>query len=554
MKPSTAVSAGGTPPHRALPYDTICGQIRGLIKNNKVDEAADAAAKFVKITAKTPEEAFKLQSMFENLAIECGEYSFVSKLSDGLNTHLPDTTPATFNPSTEPGIVLHASSHGSGMIDLAGNFNRTNVHDVLSPDFGNMSDTEKQSLIAIAPCVGRVLNRNGAHKGTCLLISEDLVMLPLHCVRDRIYIRGTCKAKTIEFLNPDMQSSTSIAVDSIVEAHPKLDMAVVKLSTSMQLDGSTLRFADTVLDGEKLFLLHDPSNTSTGSLQVSGNVAQLTTHDSYSIVTSHDSDYGSCGGVYFNSRGEVVGIHVGADRANAAMFGAQKYAYSLSDVSDNIEPSSEIYSFLTQEGKESQKDLANRLQASGKLAGVAVKKDGTVAFKVAKVSVVPALKAAYAVEFQQTVNASLGISGLHKDTSKYSIAGEIESDHPLPCEVWRDTDNNKLKQYAPGLVGRPGQWEMPAMTIPESVHSQLRSTIDPGFRKTLTQLCSMPPNGSNDIPGALKLVIGDYEKHKLLGTAAIDPRYKAGWVNMLDIFENKSILTAAEKAVVLGWL
>ena len=146
------------------------------------------------------------------------------------------------------------------------------------------------------------------------------------------------------------------------------------------------------------------------------------------------------------------------------------------------------------------------------------------------------------------IDESLGKVGLHQHTKHYSITNEIESDHPLPCEVWKRTKNTALNKVAKGAGSRPGENNMPAITIPYATHRILKTTIDDAFRDTLRIKCD-----AGNVRGALADVIQDYKDNQLLGAGA-DPRYKVAWVETLEYYKEMKIINLAEKAALTAIL
>ena len=173
--------------------------------------------------------------------------------------------------------------------------------------------------------------------------------MPFHCARNM-------QNGTVQFLNPNLRTNRTCHVASILEVYENIDMAVVQLHEKQEDVG--IRFNETVLDGEQLFLLHYPDSSTGENLQVSGNTCKLSTWDGYSLVTAHDSSPGSSGGVYINVNGEIVGMHIGAHGQFEAMSGAEKYAFRFNGVIFSIDADSKIYDFLDLEGpkKIKQKD------------------------------------------------------------------------------------------------------------------------------------------------------------------------------------------------------
>lgn len=91
------------------------------------------------------------------------------------------------------------------------------------------------------------------------------------------------------------------------------------------------------------------------------------------------------------------------------------------------------------------------------------------------------------------IEKCLKIAGLHNITRQYSVLGFIESDHTIPHNVWKSTQNPLMKNLVKGSGKRPGENNMPAITIPDSIHQSFlttgKSCAVQNFHNSLVALC-----------------------------------------------------------------
>lgn len=327
--------------------DAIKTHIRAKICSGDIDVAVMDTVTYIKATAKTPAEKTKLQDIFNSVGMACSSYPFCDELASSieLQRFKPDNTLPLFAPNTEPDVTLHAATYFDTSTHT--NFNKTDMDEIISTTSTKVSADVKAAIRGIAHLSGKVLNARGEYTGSCLRLSEDLVIMPLHCIKD-------IKDGKIQFLTPDLQGGRIVDIAaSDIEAYENADIAVVRLRQKQE--PVSIKFYDTILEGEQLFLLHRPDGRENDVLQVSSNVAQLATWDGYSVVTSHDSSHGSSGGIYINTRGEVVALHMGASTLALMMFSVQKYAYLFAGVVLSIDADSKIYDFLELERAKDKK-------------------------------------------------------------------------------------------------------------------------------------------------------------------------------------------------------
>lgn len=466
-------------------------------------------------------------------------------------------------------------------------FPQTTLNDCLSGT-SPLTNTGKVVVKNTSQHLGK-LTLNGETLGTAVVLNKDYIIVSRHCIEGRFVDK---MALTL--------GKHQIKCDYVVEEDAKLDYAVIKISGIPSIP--TLKFATNSPDSTLLF--HYPLD---GELVVSGHVKTIenTGHSRADDLMSvcHDSDSGSCGGAYVDETGKIVAFHLGVDidddgysmSASMGTGSAERYTISINSIWNkkrdsvlfNLEnsrwqpefqskylPLANPEASWTREGYQSQLKFTQLLKASSvdlsthaaqAAAGVTVTKS-TKVVSFQNAATVIDIKTKYPAVMAATITSSLGQAGLHKHTNQYSIAGEIESDHPIPYDVWATTSNPKLKSIVNTAIAakktppksreRPGEDNMPAITIPFSIHQptngipNIKTTgshqIAKDFRKQLKDKCDL-----GDIPGAIEDVIQDYKDNNLLGATAIDPKYTAAWVAALDQYEALGVITPGEKAALV---
>lgn len=352
IKPATGqqhATPSQQPPVIVTP-ETILASVREKVRLGNVDEAINETVTYIKLAAKAPQDKSRLQDYFNakmgGVDARGNYYRFCDLLANSieLQQFMPDNTPPLFHPQSQ--VPLQARSDHRNTQLLQKYFNKTAFNEVVSLGFSSVSDAAKAAIRNIAVLSGKLFNSRGQPAGGCFRISSDLVIMPFHCARH-------VQDGTIQFLDSGLHTSRTCHVASILEVYENIDMAVVQLHEKQEK--VDIRFNETVLDDERLFLLHYPDSSAGSDLQVSGNVCKLSTWDGYSLVTAHDSSPGSSGGIYINENGEIVGIHIGAHGQFEAMSGAEKYAFRFNGVIVNIDADSKIYDFLDLEGPKRMK-------------------------------------------------------------------------------------------------------------------------------------------------------------------------------------------------------
>ncbi len=356
------------------------------------------------------------------------------------------------------------------------------------------------------PHMGAIYGENGEDVGTCTCISANLVLVAYHTVA--VY------SQLLNHLSVAFGSDRYIGFKSIIEADPHLDYAIIELESPLQKSHyPVLNNPSQDFLGE-LTLLHYPlgkelqisSHTSTHQIQ----------YEELQIETFHDSDYGSSGGAYIDSRGYLTAIHLGSS-FNGDRVHLQRKALTIREIIQNNSesiinhfitgqsqqnlvihsPSVPTYpqsvSSFDEEGAKSQAHMKqlltpylnrNSLLYDNKLKLVKV----GISFSEANMA---HIKSRYPTQLTKCIEASLYHTGLHSETKLFSILKGIESDHLIPHDVWKSTDHLIMKAIAQGRGKRAGENKMPAITIPYDKHRYLDTTINADFRRKITKLCDI---------------------------------------------------------------
>ena len=267
-------------------------------------------------------------------------------------------------------------------------------------------------------------------------------------------------------------------------------------------------------------LLHYPLGKP---LKVSVNTVEQTTHQSNYLKVYHDSDYYSSGGAYLDPLGRFTAIHLGA-QLDGNKVHISRYALTLKKIV-NYNPYSflnyfangwasqkqpffadlHVYYlpsylrdfFIDEEAYQSQKILTRLLgqyiDPNNPLYDrkISLNKNGVVVFSKKNLSYI---EDKYPQEFDDFKEECLDVVGVHKMTNQYSVTGHIESDHTLPYNVWHSTTNPTMQALIQGPGKRPGEKDMPAITIPYDTHRILlttgSSTEVKKFCASLVNLCN----------------------------------------------------------------
>ena len=425
----------------------------------------------------------------------------------------------------------------------------------------NASDLIKRShlntfgVVSLAKAVSSLILTVGAlhncqtkqRLGTCTIISENLVLTARHVVEGKTIPNLMVRFDNIKVQNLSGFYSTEVGLDYVVEDDPLLDYAIIKLKNpknpKIKLTCANLNIGDCFPGSTAL--LHYPLEKE---LQVSVNVFDISTSQ-YSIYMRgfHDSDYGSSGGSYFDPLSRFTALHIGVESTNKT-FNLSRYAITLQNIIQkypnsllskfaNVPPnnffsiSSNDFkirknylqphnrSFLIEkEGKKSQKVFTE-------LLGNNIKTDKKISLTKAKIVAFSEKNLNYLITyygniFDEVYEECLYITGRHVYTKQYAIKGYIESDHLIPHNVWASTNLVAMKKFVKGRGTRPGENDMPAITIPYDLHRNLYTTGNSyksqSFCNQLTIKCNL-----NKVHKAFIMCLEDYKRVGILDGLAI---------------------------------
>ena len=173
--------------------------------------------------------------------------------------------------------------------------------------------------------VGEVIYEN-ERLGGCFQISPNLIVLPRHVIEGykvpKIKVHFSAFAtvpKTMHYASYSIEDS------------PNLDYAIVVLKNARDSDSGFLSLSSEI--DEELVLLHYPLNSN---LSVSSHAVIEKIYNESMIETYHDTDDGSSGGIYLNSKSEVVAIHLGCNPMLDSM-NLLRYGLTLKGIIDQVE-------------------------------------------------------------------------------------------------------------------------------------------------------------------------------------------------------------------------
>ncbi len=413
--------------------------------------------------------------------------------------------------------------------------------------------------------MGAITTHTGENLGTCTLISENLVLVARHTIEghDIRYLH----ANFVYHFQHDgpLYTCHQAWFDYVIEDDPECDYAIVKLTTSVKRNEYVkLNVSDDPIT--ELALLHYPLGKP---LMVSVQALDQTQHYSNYLVTNHDTDYFSSGGAYLDPLGKLTALHLGS-QLGGDRFNVSRYAITLKRIVErnpgsvllqlangsllqNVSYSSEKRQYflelgtqpflMDEEGYQSKKILTNLLK---NIHDPHIQKNkGGVALSATNLDYI---KAYYPSEFKQFEKQCLFITGTHKTTKQFSVVGYIESDHVIPHDVWKSTTNPKMKKFVKGSGTRPGENEMPAITIPYDKHRDLLTTGSSpqsvNFRKSLVTLCNQ-----GKVDQALTRCFQEYRKNGISLKA-----HKPQIIASLDAHVTVGVITKSQKNGILSTL
>jgi hypothetical protein len=218
---------------------------------------------------------------------------------------------------------------------------------------------------------------------------------------------------------------------------------------------------------------------------------------------------------------------------------SQAEPYGSSNPKYALKPSFHNF-FIDEEGNESQRILTERIGTDDD--NFVITKKGLISFK--KKEDVDYIQETYPLSFNWLIPKCLGISDYHKTSYQYSVKGHIESDHTIPCNVWKSTTNKKMKE----IFQQKGKYGLPAITIPYDIHRNLLTTGSShevkNFRKSLTSLCN-----KGKIDEALLKCFQEYENK---GINLNLNKYKLAVIKSLNLYKELDLINEIKKQNILN--
>ncbi|CAB4029020.1 Hypothetical predicted protein [Paramuricea clavata] len=227
---------------------------------------------------------------------------------------------------------------------------------------------------------------------------------------------------------------------------------------------------------------------------------------------------GASGAPLFNLKGEVVDILKSHESINEEIrnFVPISLGSIIRGTCDETRVNTlEEYIFECNEGKESELILSNNVKIweNHRRCRVPCLTELCVRDKLTILK-----KEKFQAILHATVFDCLGQGGAHKDTKKWSLQGEVESDHFPPHNAFHEAykqngcRNEAVKKlFESNKSGkRPGENLLPAITIPKAIHGILDTTRSVEFR--LTQQNNIEPG---NVDNAIALNFQNYAKKGL---------------------------------------
>jgi hypothetical protein len=466
--------------------------------------------------------------------------------------------------------VVPSNTQSFSYWPLNGYFNvsrlsQTDVQQVI----GNDSECVESNTVSLAQTIkpliskiGTIYDNSGNNIGTCTLISKNLVMTARHAIEDQ-----DVRDLNVTFGYIKLKSSYSnfgqTQLDYVIEDGGSHDYVIVKLNNSWKnnLGYVQLNTKDALLSEPAL--LHYPLEKP---MKVSVHSFDQTNYETNYLKTFHDSDYCSSGGSYFDPLGRFTAMHLGAqldgDQVNLSRYAitlrkivkdnpnsllakfvngklSQAEPYGSSNPKYALKPSFHNF-FIDEEGNESQRILTERIGTDDD--NFVITKKGLISFK--KKEDVDYIQETYPLSFNWLIPKCLGISDYHKTSYQYSVKGHIESDHTIPCNVWKSTTNKKMKE----IFQQKGKYGLPAITIPYDIHRNLLTTGSShevkNFRKSLTSLCN-----KGKIDEALLKCFQEYENK---GINLNLNKYKLAVIKSLNLYKELDLINEIKKQNILN--
>jgi Trypsin-like peptidase domain len=422
--------------------------------------------------------------------------------------------------------------------------------------------------VSLAQTVNSLIGKMGSIQigstrlGTCILISEDLVITARHVVEGEMIPDLAVSFNYIRCRNDFSFQSFQTQSLYVVEDDPKCDYAIIKLKDPVGKIGYVHLNSGDPFPGETV-LLHYPLEKS---LQVSVNIfdQQASQYSLYSR-SFHDSDNCSSGGGYFDPFQRLTAVHLGSE-LGADGFTISRCAIKLQDIVAQhpdsllscspstiqcckryLEPHHRNF-LIDEEGKKSQRLFTQ-------LLGHSIKMDKKIKSTKARIvsyseSNLEYLWAGYNSIFNKVYSECLYKTGVHAFTKQYNMSGYIESDHIIPHHVWASTKLGSMRCWVKGGGARPGENQMPAITIPYGIHRELRTTGGvPGweaFHKKLTELCDQ-----DRVDRAFLKCVREYKAH---GINLKRKKISDALIELLDLHIGMGIIKMASRQSIVNKL
>ena len=459
---------------------------------------------------------------------------------------------------------------------LMGHFDITRLPQTNCLDIIKSPRAEKNHIgvVSISKTIAPICNKigtmstttSGESLGTCALISENLVLVARHAVHGQDVRNIKVNFGYMEDENATYSAGQTL-FDYVIEEDVAYDYAIIQLKEQL---GKKLGYLTLNTEGSTVSepdLLHYPLGKT---LKVSVHTFVQSNYYSKLLSVFHDSDYLSSGGVYIDPRGEMIALHLGAQR-NLTNMNLLRYAMPLREIVKNrpdsilrkfpsgtllqdqsyasatytycLAPTNHNY-LIDEEGYQSELILRALLKNElPKDKKIKLTKAGAISFSKANLAYI---EKTYPKAFKTMENKCLNQVGLHGHTQQYSIRGVIESDHTIPHNVWNATTNAAMKAIASGGGTRGGENQMPAYTLQYDHHRALAttgsSTLAKNFCQKLVTLCN-----NNQVDKALIACFKEYKKQ------GVDLKKNRSAIEAsLSEYVKRGIITSSEKQYVIN--
>ncbi len=444
-----------------------------------------------------------------------------------------------------------------------------NSVDSLAPYFSLSSEN---NLHHVQSSVGVVLDKSDNTICSCVLISRNIILLTSHAITN-IFLNSLF----VKF------GQLTFSLKGIIERSISLDYTILEINPVI-LENKQIYPGDIV----HVAKIKRPDFVySTGETSPS-YYSHLYYFDPFSgdnnlIKVSVSSNYGcqglvdnvflntfpTCsGGGYFNEHGELIGIHLGSDHISKKLHGEKQflninkivdYAHNglirrilrlptgMQTHQGNFTTTSFYYEG---EGRKSS-DIFSEAFPKSKYTEKKLdyNNDGALTFTSSN------LKKSSKIspdKFNKSLEKCTYYGGLHRHTREYSVIGYIESDHIIPYNSFKLSESynylcreNSVEDSDKKSVKRPGENDLPAITIPKKIHGLLKST---GSSKETSEFHTKLAEYLDKNKGYIAIYecLEDYERNKLIVQSS-----KAGLRRCLKEYEKLKIINRHERAKLI---